>query len=145
MKWPNDVLVDGLKLSGILAEVSPKDPNLVIVGVGVNTTMVREELPVPTATSFAAVGAEADEDRLLADIVRGVRDTFAELAVGGPAAIREDVLALCSTVGADVSVSLPDGTHVEGRVSGLDDAGRLVVEQDGVPAVIAAGDVIHVR
>ncbi len=108
LKWPNDVLVDGRKICGILAEVLPDDPQTVVLGAGVNTTMAEGDLPVPTATSFAALRAVADEDRLVADFVTGVRDRIAELAVGGGAAVADGVSERCTTIGAALRVSLRD-------------------------------------
>ncbi|MBD3757419.1 MULTISPECIES: biotin--[acetyl-CoA-carboxylase] ligase [Microbacterium] len=145
LKWPNDVLVQGLKISGILAEVLPTDPHTVVLGAGVNTTMAKVDLPVPTATSFAALGATADEDRLLADFLTGLRDGIARLAVDGSAAVADDVAAHCATLGARVTVSLPDGTTLHGTAVRLDADGRLVVSADGVEAVVSAGDVVHMR
>lgn len=145
VKWPNDVLVAGLKISGILAEVLPSDPHAVVVGVGVNTTMAEVDLPVPTATSFAALGREVDEDRLLADFLTELRDRIAALAVGGGAAVAAGVAERCSTLGTDVAVHLPDGTILHGRAERLDQEGRLIVSAEGVESVIAAGDVVHVR
>lgn len=152
LKWPNDVLVaasgaggEARKISGILSEVLPSDPMSVVVGAGVNTAMPTVDLPVPTATSFADQGVTADEDRLLADYLTALRDGIAALAVGGGAAVAADVSARCSTLGAEVAVSLPDGTTLRGRAVRLDDAGRLVVEVRGVETVVSAGDVVHVR
>lgn len=145
LKWPNDVLVQGLKISGILAEVLPTDPHTVVLGAGVNTTMAKVDLPVPTATSFAALGVTVDEDRLLADFLTGLRDGIARLAVDGSAAVADDVTAHCATLGAEVAVSLPDGTTLHGTAVRLDADGRLVVSADGVEAVVSAGDVVHVR
>ncbi len=159
VKWPNDVLVgsagassapgapsaSGRKICGILAEVLPTDPHAVVVGVGVNTTMASVELPVPTATSFADQGVTADEDRLLADFLTALRDGIADLAVGGHAAVAQRVAARCATLGSDVAVSLPDGTTLRGRAVRLDAAGRLVIDAEGVEAVVGAGDVVHVR
>ncbi|GAA3897663.1 biotin--[acetyl-CoA-carboxylase] ligase [Microbacterium invictum] len=147
LKWPNDVLADGLKISGILAEVMPSDPQAVVVGVGVNTTMTAEELPVPTATSFAAIGRTADEDRLLADYLTALRDDIAALAVadGDSAALHARIEGLCATIGSDVRVNLPDGVVLEGRAERLDPDGRLVVSTRGVETLVAAGDVVHVR
>jgi len=145
LKWPNDVLVDGRKICGILAEVLPDAPNLVVVGAGVNTTMAEVDLPVPTATSFAALGRTVDEDRLLADYLTALRDDVAALAVSGPAAVRPGIQELCATIGAEVTVSLPDGTTLTGRAERLDAEGRLIVAAEDVESVVAAGDVVHVR
>lgn len=145
VKWPNDVLVGGRKICGILAEVLPVDPHVVVVGAGVNTTMEQVELPVPTATSFADQGVVVDEDRLLADYLTVLRDGIADLAVGGHAAVADRIAAHCSTLGSDVAVSLPDGTTLHGRAERLDAAGRLVISSAGVESVVGAGDVVHVR
>jgi len=147
MKWPNDVLVDGRKVCGILAEVVPGDRDAVVVGSGVNTTMPADRLPVSTATSFAVLGADADEDALIADYVDKLDQAIAALAGDGGAspALRTAVQMVCATIGLEVRVSLPDGTAVTGRAERLDEDGRLVVASaDGVQA-LSAGDVIHVR
>ena len=153
LKWPNDVLVgsggDARKISGILAEVLPADPMTVVVGAGVNTTMQTVDLPVPTATSFADRGAVADEDRLLADYLTGLRDAVAALAVGGHAAVAARVTEHCSTLGRTVAVTLPGTTAGHAALTGeavrLDAEGRLVVASRGVESVVGAGDVVHVR
>ena len=74
-----------------------------------------------------------------------LRDGIARLAVDGSAAVADDVAAHCATLGAKVTVSLPDGTTLHGTAARLDDDGRLVVSADGVEAVVSAGDVVHVR
>lgn len=149
LKWPNDVLVGGgahaRKICGILTEVLATDPQAVVVGAGVNTTMDPVDLPVPTATSFAALDREVDEDRLVADFLTRLRDGIADLAVGGHAAVATWIEERCATLGVDVAVSLPDGMTLRGRALRLDAEGRLVVAAEGVETVVAAGDVIHVR
>lgn len=147
MKWPNDVLVDGRKICGILAEVVPGDPGAVVIGSGVNTTMPADELPVPTATSFAVLGAVADEDALLSDYVRELDRALRDLAAdgGAPAELRTAVETVCATIGLDVRVSLPDGSAVVGRAVRLDEDGRLVVASDSGERSLSAGDVKHVR
>lgn len=149
LKWPNDVLLDGGKLSGILAEVVPGDPESVVIGAGVNTRMTRTDLPVDTATSFAAVGIDVDEDRLLADYLRTLDEQLAALGrAGGDAAaagILGEVEALCTTLGSDVVVSLPDETRLSGRAERIDPDGRLVVVRGDIETVVSAGDVVHVR
>ena len=149
LKWPNDVLLDGGKVCGILAEVVPSDPSAIVVGAGVNTTMTRVDLPVPTATSFAAVGVEVDLDDLLARYLRFIDDRLAALlTAGGDASasgLRAEVEGICDTIGRDVSVSMPDGGVLVGRAVRLDGDGRLVVEVAGVETMVSAGDVVHVR
>ena len=133
LKWPNDVLVDGRKVCGVLAEVAA--PGAVVLGIGLNVTTRREELPVDTASSLLLEGATTtDRDTLLRALLRSLAAVLQE---GSPAGYR----ALCATVGARVRVELPDGTAVEGLAEGVDDDGRLVV--DGVAH--GAGDVRHVR
>ena len=147
MKWPNDVLVDGRKICGILAEVVPGDPAAVVIGSGVNTTMPAEELPVPTATSFAVLGAVADEDALLADYVGELDRALQALAGdrGASAELRGAVETVCATIGLEVRVSLPDGSTVAGTAVRLDEDGRLVVASPSGEQSLSAGDVIHVR
>lgn len=145
VKWPNDVLVDGRKICGILAEATPDG---VIVGAGVNTAMTVGQLPVPTATSFAALGSEAEEDRLLADYLSVLARVLAELVSAGDArasGLHAAVSARCATLGADVRVSLPGDRILEGTATAIDAEGRLVVVAEGADHAISAGDVVHVR
>jgi BirA family transcriptional regulator, biotin operon repressor / biotin---[acetyl-CoA-carboxylase] ligase len=149
LKWPNDVLLDGGKLSGILAEVVPAQPDSIVIGAGVNTRMSRADLPVDTATSFAATGLEADEDRLLAAYFTALDEQLTALALAhGDAAasgVLGEVEALCTTLGSDVIVSLPDRTRLAGRAQRIDASGRLVVVSDDEETAVSAGDVLHVR
>ncbi|MFJ6653164.1 biotin--[acetyl-CoA-carboxylase] ligase [Microbacterium sp. NPDC091313] len=149
LKWPNDVLVDGAKISGILAEVVPGHPDAVVIGSGVNTRMPRVDLPVSTATSFAALGLEADEDRLLADYLTALQEQLdALLRLNGDAAasgVRGEIEALCSTLGAEVTVALPDGRTLAGTAQRIDDDARLVVVVGREEVPVSAGDVVHVR
>ncbi|MDL5352563.1 biotin--[acetyl-CoA-carboxylase] ligase [Microbacterium sp. zg-YB36] len=149
LKWPNDVLLNGGKVCGILAEVVPGDPAAVVIGAGVNTTMQPVDLPVPTATSFAAVGVTVDVDDLLARYLRGLDEQLQKLLIaGGDAAasgLRAEIEQLCETIGHDVSVGMPDGGVLVGKAVRLDGDGRLVVEVAGVETVVSAGDVVHVR
>lgn len=145
VKWPNDVLVDGKKICGILAEATD---GAVIVGSGVNTAMGLEQLPVPTATSFAALGVDVDEDRLLADYLDALTQYVDGLAGADEVSasdVRGAVSARCATIGQEVRVSLPDGTQLVGSAESLDVEGRLVVAAADGDRAVSAGDVVHVR
>jgi len=149
LKWPNDVLLDGGKICGILAEVVPGHPDAVVIGAGVNTHMTRADLPIDTATSFAAAGLEVDEDRLLADYLVALESHLSALGLANgdaaAAGILGEVEALCTTLGSDVVVSLPDGSRLHGRAQRIDPDGRLVVVEGDIENTVAAGDVVHVR
>ncbi len=149
LKWPNDVLVDGGKVCGILAEVVPGDRDAVVIGAGVNTRMPRTDLPVTTAISFEALGLECDDDRLLADYLTALDEQLTALAEArgdaGIAGVRAEIEALCTTLGSDVVVSLPDGATLHGRAQRIDEDGRLVVDTGYAESAVSAGDVVHVR
>lgn len=145
LKWPNDVLVDGKKICGILAESTG---TAVIVGAGVNTAMTREQLPVSTATSFAVLGTAVDEDQLVADYLRALDELLRPLAAAddaGVSGVHEMVSQRCLTIGQDVNVTMPDGSVLNGRAVRLEVDGRLRVHADGREHLIAAGDVVHAR
>lgn len=145
LKWPNDVLVDGKKICGILAEVAG---GAIVVGTGINTTMTVEQLPVPTATSFAALGVEADVDRLLADHLSALSATVAALTREADAmasGLHAAATARCLTLGQEVHVSLPGGGVLAGRAVRLAPDGRLVVDDGRTEREVTSGDVVHVR
>ncbi|MGQ7310513.1 biotin--[acetyl-CoA-carboxylase] ligase [Microbacterium arabinogalactanolyticum] len=145
LKWPNDVLVDGRKICGILAEVAG---GAIVLGTGINTTMTAEQLPVPTATSFAALGVEVDIDRLLSDYLTGlaaVVDALAQQTDAAASGLHDAATSRCLTLGQDVDVSLPDGSVLTGRAVRLASDGRLVVDDGRTEHEVASGDVVHVR
>jgi BirA family biotin operon repressor/biotin-[acetyl-CoA-carboxylase] ligase len=146
VKWPNDLLLDGRKVCGILVEVAPGGRD-VVVGSGLNLAQTAEQLPVETATSLALAGAPlsaADLDAVVARYLGRLRN---ELDTPGPVSrLRERVTARCATVGSAVRVTLADGSQLAGRATGIDATGRLEVLSDsGEPNVVAVGDVTHVR
>lgn len=145
VKWPNDVLVDGRKICGILAEAADA---VVIVGAGVNTAMTVDQLPVETATSFAVHGVLPDADRLVADyltsldeLMRGLCEHDDAVASG----LHREASDHCVTLGEQIVVWLPGGERMPGTATRLERDGRLVVDVGGRERVVAAGDVVHVR
>lgn len=147
LKWPNDLLAgDGRKLAGILAESSG---SAVVVGVGLNVSTTAAELP-ETGTSIAVVtGSAPDRGPLLLAFLRAVETRYRRwtAALGDPVAsgLAADYLAWSSTVGTAVSVTLPDGSTLEGVAEAVDWDGRLVVGTTGGRVELASGDVRHVR
>jgi len=154
LKWPNDVLVDGAKIAGILAE---RWGSAVVVGTGINVLQQRGELPVPTATSLLMaqeVGPVDDADtreRLLTAVL----DEFARLyrawldqprpGDADGCGLREEYLRRSGTVGAAVTVMLPGGQNLTGTAAGIDAAGRLEIRTPAGLVQVSAGDVVHLR
>lgn len=149
VKWPNDVLVSGKKISGILAEAS-MDLSHVVVGFGINASQSPAELPVETATSIWIEAAKPiDRDQLLADVITNVRELYELLVKADGSAeasgLRQALLDASATIGQQVSVEFPDGTKVFGKAVDIDSAGRLLVQTQTQTLAVSAGDVLHLR
>lgn len=151
LKWPNDVLVGGRKVAGILAEVAQHGSSpAVVVGIGLNVSMREEELPVPTATSLVLENAAvSDRDSLLRAILRGIG---AEIDSWRNVNWSTEHLAhryreRCDTIGRRVRVELPGNKQIRGEATDVDGQGRIVVRVDdtGETIAVAAGDVTHLR
>jgi BirA family transcriptional regulator, biotin operon repressor / biotin---[acetyl-CoA-carboxylase] ligase len=147
LKWPNDVLVDGGKLAGILAEVAAPAP-VIVLGLGLNVTLTAEEAPDPAATSLLMLGSSATDRNAL------VRKILGELAVridawrsagGADAALVADYQRYCLTLGSRVRAILPGDREVVGTAHAVDETGRLCVDTGGQTVAIAAGDITHLR
>ncbi len=150
LKWPNDVVVGERKLAGVLVErvEGPGGPAAVI-GMGLNVSMTRAELPVEQATSLTLESAKvADRQTLVKAILRRLDGLLAEWEAGAGAPSERLLTAYrsaCVTIGRQVRVELPGHPPVEGRASAVDESGRLVVETGSGTQVFGAGDVLHVR
>lgn len=149
LKWPNDVLIDGRKVAGILAELAG---GAVVVGAGINVTLTAADLPRPDATSLSLSGAAADRcdrDDLLKAILRHLDPLLdAWQGAGGDidaSGLRAAYLARSATVGMHVNVHLPDGGHVMGTAIDVATDGAVVIDVGGIERRFAAGDVEHLR
>jgi BirA family transcriptional regulator, biotin operon repressor / biotin---[acetyl-CoA-carboxylase] ligase len=145
LKWPNDLLIDGRKCAGILAEAA--DGGLaVVIGVGLNTDLRAEELPHAESTSLHLAGAaNTDREQLLCGLLASLVGWYERWARHGgdpeTSGLRAAYTANCATIGQQVRVEVPGGEPVLGVAESVDEDGRLVVAGQAV----AAGDVLHVR
>jgi BirA family biotin operon repressor/biotin-[acetyl-CoA-carboxylase] ligase len=154
LKWPNDVQVDGLKISGLLAELLPGG-DAVVMGAGLNLSLSREQLPTPVSTSLALAGValEGDElaDAALSAYLRNLHELYSGFVrLGGDplgSGVAEQLDELCTTIGQRVKVQLPGADDLVGSAVGIDGSGRLLVRGslDGRVTAVAAGDVTHLR
>jgi BirA family transcriptional regulator, biotin operon repressor / biotin---[acetyl-CoA-carboxylase] ligase len=149
IKWPNDVLIQDKKVSGILAEVAT-DLSCVVIGFGINVNQTATELPVETATSLLVeTGGSIDRDQLLAAAIQNLKKLYFELSASGGDAeasgLRDAILRSSATIGQQVTVEFPDGKKAFGLAKQIDSTGRLVVETSSETLTVSAGDVLHLR
>lgn len=140
VKWPNDVLIDGRKICGILSE---RVDDAAVIGVGINTALSADHLPVPTATSLALEGATASATRVVAEVLAAFEPAYRRWASG--ADLRHWYSERCASVGRRVRVLESATRSVEGTAVGVDALGRLLVRTPVGERAFAAGDVLHLR
>jgi BirA family biotin operon repressor/biotin-[acetyl-CoA-carboxylase] ligase len=148
IKWPNDVLIDGKKTSGILMELAAEATRVdyLILGVGINVNSDPATFPEAFrdgATSLAAAcGARVDRVRLTRDFLRRLEAILELHEAGGFAALRERFDARFAMRGREIAVSDLDGSSTRGRAEGVDDDGALLLRlPDGELRRLFAGDV----
>jgi BirA family transcriptional regulator, biotin operon repressor / biotin---[acetyl-CoA-carboxylase] ligase len=148
LKWPNDLLVGGSKLAGILAETefAGLSVTAVVVGIGINVAWPGPEGAGGTCLDQVGAPAQPVDRRVLLDRVLealAARRAFLDDAAGRRV-VADEVRRRCATLGRTVRVILP-GEELTGLATAIDDAGRLVVETAAGPRPVSAGDVVHLR
>jgi len=140
VKWPNDVLVGGRKVAGILIE--SLDTDRLAIGIGINISGVPDNLPAETVTSLSAEGVPLTA----ATIVPALADAVIRKAQNlDDDQLLAELSTAIDTIGRDVRIELPDGSFVAGRATGLGASGSLIVETPNGPHEFVAGDVTHLR
>ncbi len=158
VRWPNDLLLNGKKLAGILTEAKnglPAAPNLgqtsaaqagsVVIGIGINVTTKPSDLP-ETATSLAAAGGKSlDPFQLTARLYRRFLRWYDVWGVEGFAPVREALRPQMALFGEVVHITAGN-ERFEGTASDLDEAGRLIVRLDsGLMRAFDMGEVTLLR
>ena len=146
LKWPNDVLIDGKKICGILTEMRTKADRVhfIIVGIGVNINMRKLDFPRgirETATSLRIL-TECELDRIDVAIrlFESLERWYRIFLSGGEAAIREKWLQYADIIGKRIEVVFKSETQ-RGTVAGLDEHGALLLEGETGVQQVLAGDV----
>lgn len=135
-KWPNDILAGDKKIAGLLSEVSGDG---VIIGIGINVTTKRANLPVPTSSSIAIESdLTIDRNPLLITFLNIFEADFADWNAGSYPL--ERYRAVSSTLGQQVSALAPDGSVQSGRAIDISTSGALLLEAG---ASISVGDITH--
>jgi len=145
VKWPNDVLLDGAKVAGILTEAGPEGA-WIVVGVGINANVAPAELPQdprqPAASLADRAGAPVDRGELARAFLRELDGAYAILEdTAGPARVLRSWRETADTLGRTVRVEGP-GQVLDGVAVDVDDLGALLVRTaDGVLERVVAGEV----
>jgi BirA family biotin operon repressor/biotin-[acetyl-CoA-carboxylase] ligase len=137
-KWPNDILINNHKVAGILAERKGEG---VILGIGINVSTSKRDLPVNTATSiYLEFDKLLDRNLLLAAILNELASQLLAWEAGQD--MTGDYRIFSATLGKSIRVELPGGSTHEAKAVDIDATGALLLD-DG--KVITVGDVIHLE
>jgi BirA family biotin operon repressor/biotin-[acetyl-CoA-carboxylase] ligase len=142
LKWPNDVLVEGAKIAGILLEARSGPVDLVdwvVLGIGINVVAAPDETPYP-ATCLAQQGASSSVAGVLERLIRELGSWVGRWEAEGFAPIRAAWLAQAHGLGETVDIR-HGGDPLSGRFLDLDRDGALILETPAGTRRITAGDV----
>lgn len=147
IKWPNDILINGRKVAGILCEADFQGREVaIVVGVGINVSTTQEQLPVRViypATSLALEGINVDVSTLADKVAQGLQSRFERFYK------EKEITSVWSLYdvlfGKFIRVVTPDAGLVEGVSAGITPSGELIVEDSITSAthIITAGSIIR--
>lgn len=140
IKWPNDVLIEDQKISGILAELVPAG---VVLGIGLNLAPIELE----TATSISELGLESDFETQARLLLKNLINRIGELH-GSKQDVRgllAELTRTSATLGQQVNAILPGGETMSGLAIAIESDGMLVMESNGSSQLISSADIVHLR
>lgn len=146
IKWPNDVVVNGKKICGILTEMSAEMTGIhyLVIGTGINTNVEEfpEELQEVATSLIKELGEKVNRAELIAACLKYFEDYYEKyVAAGNLAPLKEDYEALLLNRNNKVRVLEP-GHEYTGRSLGINEEGELLVEkEDGTVTAVYAGEV----
>src|SRR5271170_3073320 len=132
IKWPNDILIGGKKVAGILTELSAELDKVkhIILGIGVDVNVDAGELPPEVGKIATSLKIEAggliSRVELAVEILRELDRDYARMCAGNFSAIADEWEAGCATIGKNVTVQMGD-RKISGCAESLDDDGALLV------------------
>jgi len=143
VKWPNDVLVGGKKIAGILLESTSSGSkiNRLVAGIGVNVNQIHFQgsyMLAPTSIVNES-GAEAEREKLLAELLNNIEDII-NIAIKQPSIIFNRWRERCRAIGDKIIVSR-DGKELHGVFDDIDNEGNLLLRQEDTILKIQYGDV----
>ncbi len=149
LKWPNDLVYRHMKIGGILIEVNGDalGPSTTVIGVGLNVRLpsaVRKEIPVAVTDLATVAGRKAkgiDRNQLIAHLVAELAQVLRQYAKEGFAPFAAEWQHRHAYQGKPVTLLLPDGGSVTGKVAGVDASGALVLADGPRRARFLSGEI----
>ena len=148
IKWPNDLLVSGKKVAGLLNEMSAETDgiNFVILGIGVNLNMTVDQFPddlrQPATSLLLESGARVDRSCFTGTMLNELDRLYADFLARGFGPVREEWQRRCNASGRQVRVSDSGTECTGGRFIGIDSDGAMLLRsEDDVLHRITCGDV----
>ncbi len=135
-KWPNDVMIDGKKLSGILLE---RHKNNLLIGIGVN--FIKKE--IDGTISLSEIGFY-DIDLVISNITQNFQTLYNNYMLNGFSYIREKWMSKAK-IGLEVNSVFANGNVVKGNFGGIDEDGRLMLINDDTVIKVYAADIFFIK
>ncbi len=158
VKWPNDIVIQGKKVGGVLCETAGLGTNnqAVILGFGININLDLEDFPPDlqeTATSLRITcGQHVDRHTLIAEIVRNLETRYIQLIEEDSDEWLKEYEEKCETIGKMIQANLPGERTIEGKAIGIGPEGQLQIllpkgqeAEELNPVQITSGDIVHLR
>jgi BirA family biotin operon repressor/biotin-[acetyl-CoA-carboxylase] ligase len=147
IKWPNDILIHGDKMSGVLTEVNAtfNEIDWIVVGIGIDSNLkledFSEDVRVGTTTLTEELPSQIDENELIAVFLNEFEKVYALYNAGEIEVILKDWRDLSDTIGKYVNITQTGGKVTQGYVVGINNEGNLIIEkQDGGLEKIISGE-----
>ena len=147
IKWPNDVLIHGKKISGVLTEVNAtfNEIDWIVVGIGIDSNLkledFSEDIRIGTTTLTEELPTKVDENELIAVFLNEFEKVYQLYKDGEIETILKDWRDLADTIGKYVNITQTGGKITQGYVVGINHEGSLIIErQDGTLEKIISGE-----
>ena len=139
-KWPNDILVDGKKIAGLLLDLHKYDDRMIIaIGIGINIVSYPDDTPYP-ATALINHGVNPEVQDMARALDLHMRTWISHCTAHGFSIIRDGWLERAAGLGTLIKVRLSD-RELSGTFISIDEHGALIIERDGSRETISTGDV----
>ncbi|WP_295619307.1 biotin--[acetyl-CoA-carboxylase] ligase [uncultured Methanobrevibacter sp.] len=147
IKWPNDVLIHGDKISGVLTEVNAtlNEIDWIVVGIGIDSNFkldaLSEDVRNGTTTLTEELPSDTDANSLIAKFLNEFEEVYDLYKEGEVETILTDWRSLSDTIGKYVNITQTGGKITQGYVVGINHEGSLIIErQDGTLEKIISGE-----